>query len=64
MVALEETISVPLTVTEQGLFALKARELVSTQSFIISNLGRQQSKLSKAFLPSASAIFTQVLLTT
>jgi hypothetical protein len=64
MVALEETISVPLTVTEQGTIRIKGSR-VSLDSIIHHfKLGRQQSKLSKAFLPSASAIFTQVLLTT
>src|SRR5437773_12164138 len=47
-----------------GLFALKARELVWTPSFIISNSERQPSNLSRAFLLSVSATFTQVLLTT
>jgi hypothetical protein len=64
MVALEETIIMPLVVTEQGTIRIKGSR-VSLDSVIHHfKLGRQPSKLSRAFPLSASATFTQVLPTT
>src|SRR5207249_12153731 len=40
------------------------RDLHLTPSFLLSNWERQPSQLSRAFLHSVSATFTQVLLTT
>jgi len=52
----------PLVVTEQGPIIIKGSRLDSVIHHF--KLGRQPSKLSKAFPLSASAAFTQVLLTT
>jgi hypothetical protein len=64
MVSLEETISMPLVITEHGTIRIKGSR-VSLDSIVHHlNWERQPSKLSRAFLLSASAMSTQVLLTT
>jgi uncharacterized protein (DUF433 family) len=63
MVALEETINMPLVVTEQGTIRIKGSR-VSLDSIIHHfKLGATAEQIVQSF-PSASATFTRVLLTT
>ena len=64
MFALQETISMPLVITEQGTIRIKGSR-VSLDSIVHHfKLGATAEQIVQSFLLSASATFTPVLLTT